>query len=546
MQATLVKGEEDKTKQVVELKNLITKDQTVMNSNDAAKEVEKKKYKELLEKFKLKNVTIEKLKAEIQTHETKMGGQSETFKKQEQNLQKYRLEGETLRKENRKLKEMVAEKKDPKKTADTNTKGGPLAKTVGKGAPGVSSGKDLDYIYMAGRFGRRENVKESVANERYQVCLEENRHLLAKSAKDFVDEDGCLKPKGFRFESLEDYWDRVKLYLRVNNPGVKVCDIVRRADLKGTGVVSPDDVIVQLGFSGMKLKDHHKEDFLNLLEKKYPKRVGKALHEIEWVELQFELDGKASQGHSHEDEKPTTAGTGPGGRKPAPSRYSIAGPAKDTDSQLTRKNFDTLRNRNKELESEREGMLREVKYWKDRMKKLENEESSNLGGGSRLNSGFGGPSMGMSQPMVPQGDNLRYIKDLDEKLNEVVKQKARAEANKDLEIRDLEKILTDRNEEILYLTNQNGLQRQRLEGVMSGKLTNIQMGDEWRNEKEHTISTLMIKLENVRDREKLMHDKAKGLEHENLELNYQRQEHDNVVEKLNRRVRDLEDTYLDR
>jgi predicted RNase H-like nuclease (RuvC/YqgF family) len=72
------------------------------------------------------------------------------------------------------------------------------------------------------------------------------------------------------------------------------------------------------------------------------------------------------------------------------------------------------------------------------------------------------------------------------------------------------------------------------------------MGDEWRNEKEHTISTLMIKLENVRDREKLMHDKAKGLEHENLELNYQRQEHDNVVEKLNRRVRDLEDTYLDR
>lgn len=191
-------------------------------------------------------------------------------------------------------------------------------------------------------------------------------------------------------------------------------------------------------------------------------------------------------------------------------------------------------------------MLREVKYWKDRMKKMENEESSNIGGSMRLNSGFGGPPMGMSQPMASQGDNLRYIKDLDEKLNEVVTQKARSEAKKDLEIRDLEKILTDRNEEILYLTNQNGLQRQRLEGIMSGKLTNGQMGDEWRNEKEHTISTLMIKLENVRDREKLMHDKAKSLEHENLELNYQRQEHDNVVEKLNRRVRDLEDTYLDR
>jgi len=72
------------------------------------------------------------------------------------------------------------------------------------------------------------------------------------------------------------------------------------------------------------------------------------------------------------------------------------------------------------------------------------------------------------------------------------------------------------------------------------------MGDEWRNEKEHTISSLMVKLENVRDREKLMHDKAKGLEKENLELNYQSQEHGNMMEKLNRRIRELEDTYLER
>ena len=163
MQSTLVKTDQDKSKEVSDLNKKIMVDQTVMNSADAARDVEKKKYKELLEKFKLKNVTIEKLKKEIQTHEAKTSGQSESFQKQEKTMQKYRVESETQRKEIRKLKEMVAEKKDPKR--ETPKTGA----NAGKSSIHASGGRDMDYIYMAGRFGRRENVKESVANERYQV-----------------------------------------------------------------------------------------------------------------------------------------------------------------------------------------------------------------------------------------------------------------------------------------------------------------------------------------------------------------------------------------
>jgi len=90
------------------------------------------------------------------------------------------------------------------------------------------------------------------------------------------------------------------------------------------------------------------------------------------------------------------------------------------------------------------------------------------------------------------------------------------------------------------------MQSNKIDNIMSQNLTPNQLSEEWRSEKDHQISTLMVKLENSRDREKLMYDKNKGLEREVLELNYRSEESQNMIDKMNRKIRDLELTYTNK
>ena len=65
-------------------------------------------------------------------------------------------------------------------------------------------------------------------------------------------------------------------------------------------------------------------------------------------------------------------------------------------------------------------------------------------------------------------------------------------------------------------------------------------------EREFTLNSLKQKLENEREKVEKLEEKSYLLEKENLDLKYVKENFDNKVNKLNRKIRELEDNYVNK
>lgn len=535
--------EEDLRKKIISAEN-------TNNHEDERRGEMRKKLEDMARKFKEKNKMMEKMKKQIQD-------MNELKEKDKISKDQMIASEDKQRKEINRLRDEIKSQSEQIKRGGAPTGLGANVKVPkGLSRPDEVTRKNYDYgVGIQEKKMTGASLTEFQMKKRIEMLQEENWNLKQKNSNDFFDKEGCIKApeEKFNFESLEEYLEKIRDYMKIYNPLVKFYDLIRPADKKNTGKVPVSDLISQLNAQGIKFQERHQVGEKSLTQFLLRDNIlvdDKRYEHIDYLALHNKINNYAFHEMHHN----------PGGEPDSkidhkkidslnkrPVNYLADKKPKASDSHLTEKNFETLRNKNKQLEKEIESLMRQCQSWKDQAKRFENElqnQANNVtrpGLSNMMNTqqigGMNSSNMGMS---------LDMMKELEDKLTSQNFEKEKMEKKKDAYIRDLQTQLKDKDEEVVYLISQNKMQSTKIDNIMQQNLTPNQLSEEWRSEKDHQISNLMVKLENSRDREKLMYDKNKGLERENLELNYKVEESHNMIDKLNRKNRDLELTYTNK
>ena len=547
----LMKAGEDRLCEEDDLRKKICSAENQNNHEDERRGEMKKKLEDMARKFKEKNKIIEKMKLQIkEMSETK--------------LKDHALKEQSMITEDKQRKE-INKLRDEAKSHGAAIKNTGSSAGINSKVPNKNSSTDelsrKKYDYGAGiqdKNQKGQTLSDFQMKKRIEMLQQENWNLKEKAQKGFFDTTGCMKPpqEKFNFESLDEYLNKIRDYLLTYNPHVKFYDLIRPADKKNTGKVPVNDLISQLNSQGIKFQERHQvgeksltqfqlKDTSLVADKGYEHidylALHNRIHNQRNLELHYNPGGESDSNTSKIDTKKHDS------FNKRPVNYLNDKKPKASETHLTEKNFETLRNKNKQLEKEIESLTRQCTSWKDQAKRLEQDLQMQANNMTRP---------GLSNMMNPQqiggmnssqmGMSLDMMKELEDKLTSQNFEKERMEKTRNAEIRDLASQLKDRDEEISYQISQNKMQSNKIDNIMSQNLTPNQLSEEWRSEKDHQISTLMVKLENSRDREKLMYDKNKGLEREVLELNYRSEESQNMIDKMNRKIRDLELTYTNK
>ena len=565
----LIQNAEERVVQEDVLTKNIMKDNQSIGEVEARLKIMTNKYQELSNKIKAANKTIEGLKQEEIKSREKQNGLLEQNSKLMNTSAKQRTEVEKLRKENGELraKNRTAAQALPKPNEPIiNT--GPNGRRVesAKQGPNRPGQKTPDQDSQA-----LKSLKENIL-----FLEEENKGLKNKLTPEFIDGEGNqVSVDTMSYENLPAMYKGIKDYMQYFNPRGNLHSILKMGDKNLQGVMPKAILLDQLEQAGIRFKERDRNNFQDWVPAdKYDC--------VDYLEMYYQIHGKASKNSDKTDGGVSTNKKGQGtpvkekdydvniipphltklqneGRKSVYEGRSNRGSVLDPNAE---RNLETMKNKVKALEDENVRLEKQVGSWKEKALKAEAEDfdRSNRQSMLRNNLGVNGqPSERVSQfggrstlggmggdDAKENGAMLRMIRELEDKLNQTIADKEHLRKSKDFEITDLMEELRQKEHEIAMLTTESRNQRQQISNILSDKLSNVQQVEEKDKEKEFVIASLMQKLENARDREKLMHDKAKNLEKENLELNYVKENFDNKIEKLNRRIRELEDSYMNK
>ena len=251
------------------------------------------------------------------------------------------------------------------------------------------------------------------------------------------------------------------------NPGVKLFDILKRADSKNMGVAPEDRIVFELQQSGIIFKPRDKE----ILMKNLPRD---RLNNVDYVRLNEIIYNKSSIACEAKDSTDYfDHGTPGGGLRAPPSNLASAfkdplNPRKSLYNDKNQrgskfdiqkdKDADLLRNRVNTLESEIKRQERQVAIWKEKATKNEQEsfDRANRGGShfpKDSQSNLPPPPYGNSRiersDLMSQGEDgikgtkegQRMVKEMEEKLNQTMAEKDHLEKVKNLEIINLKDTL---------------------------------------------------------------------------------------------------------
>lgn len=402
--------------------------------------------------------------------------------------------------------------------------------TATKGTPGAQNSLHNEEIRVL-----REDLRK-LTDENNEMRL---KIATSPSAKNYLDEDGCLAPKGsMAFMSKEHLCESLRNYLNYLGPSTNLFSIMKRGDPKRTGKVPLDSLLTELSKAGINFTNADKA----MLPEYLPRDP--ATGQVDYKQFYYMVKGNIKDFSGANTTG--TVGSPTGGLFSAggvqPKIASQAKKEKDDSNNLHSavldRNVDLLKRKVLEKDKEIEDLSKQLKTWKQTALNFENElkEKNNTG----RNAGYGLNST-LEAKLGRKGESLKQIQDLEEQVKIVKKEMKYEVDRREQSIKELTDDLTRKNYEMTLAMSEAANLRTQLEKVLNGKIQKDQVMEEKEKIKDLQVASMMEKLDRSRKAEEDLRNKLRVIERENIDLKHIKEGIDARLESMNREIRELKD-----
>lgn len=383
---------------------------------------------------------------------------------------------------------------------------------------------------------RAESEKEDLL-KRVSYLEKANDSLRAEKAKEFFDEDGNLKEGDYLvFPDAKTLNNKVKDWMQLN-PQPNLLNEFQAFDKNKSGYIRENDVYAALKAIGVKLKSR---DQATLMQQ----AVKRENNEVNYADLYSKLRGCQDFGQSYCSDKvqgkPLNENENKFGALSKQKKEVAFGADKDKLPASTQKSIDILKNEISNLKKENEKLEKQLHNWKENYNKLDREHKNLLSKPITKAQGEaeGGKKISTLQKLDTVQELRDRVYDLENKVNALEKI---LNTEKEPLIQKLKQNKDKLEEEIKQLKAEALKSRSQVENFYSKKLTPDQLKEEMIYEKDMIITNLKDKLDDLRSRENALQDRLFTLEQKNLELHLEKESHDLQIQRLNRRIHELDE-----
>jgi len=381
----------------------------------------------------------------------------------------------------------------------------------------------------------RANTEREDMLKRISYLEKANDALKAEKAKEFFDEEGNLKEGDYLvFPDTNTLNKKIKDWMHLN-PQPNLLNEFQGYDRSKTGFIRENDVYAALKSIGVKLKSR---DQATLMQQ----AIKRENNEVNYVDLYSKLRGCQDFGQSYcsDKVKPLNESENKFGALSKQKKEVGFGVSQDKLPAGTQKSIDILKNEISNLKKENEKLEKQLHNWKENYNKLDKEHKSLLSKPITKVQGEadGGKKISTLQKLDTVQELRDRVYDLENKVNALEKV---LNTEKEPLIQKLKQNKEKLEEEVKQLKAEVLKSRSQVENFYSKKLTPDQLKEDMIYEKDMIITNLKDKLDDLRSRENALQDRLFALEQKNLELHLEKESHDLQVQRLNRRIQELDE-----